>query len=605
MNYDSSCELDVFNVDSKCTCRHCAPRQGGNFALVAHSVRFLSSLGQKRRAGLEGSAGRLQSRDNHRSVVLRSNKRGIAPVRTTPRSIRLETSFLEEPQNHRWLLTTCIAGIACSVLIGGTLLGVFGENAAPPEAMASVQPGQVQEIPASNTQSVVDVANGNTTVSRAEVIPERELNGDWKYPVITQDELPYASNETAVLDAEIDAANSDKDNITEIAQTPPPEPTDETFKLAGNATLVDALLARGISKNAAEGLVASIDPILPRAMIKPGTEFTLTLDRQIDFYGRVVTFPVELSFKPGPKEKIVVEADEDGQFLASIDGKDDGARSQYAQVDHFRSRARVGSSLYATAKDNRIPDYIVSEFTRVFSYDVDFQRQIAASDSFEMFYGAPLSGSSSKRKVLHYAELNFDGKTKTYYRYTTADGQTDYFDETGKSASRALLKTPISGARLTSGFGMRRHPLLGYSKMHAGVDFGAPAGTPIRAAGAGIIKKAGRNGAYGISVVLKHTNKYESLYAHMSRLASGVREGDRVNQGQIIGYVGSTGRSTGPHLHYEVRVNSRPVNPTAIRAAGGRQLAGAELMKFRTLKQKVATLMQAAPSAVQVAQAGQ
>jgi murein DD-endopeptidase MepM/ murein hydrolase activator NlpD len=471
--------------------------------------------------------------------------------------------------------------------------------------MASVQPGQIQEIPQSNAQSITDVSAGKTIVARAEVIPERDLGGDWKYPEITQDELPYAaSNEPSVLDAVIDDGASDKDNVTEITQTPPPEPIDETFKLAKDQSLVDALRERGVSKSASEALVASIDPVLPRAMIKAGTEFTLTLDRQIDFYGREVTFPVELSFNPGPKEKIIVEADEDGQFLASIDGTD-ATRSQYAQVDHYKARSRIGSSLYATAKDNRIPDNIVSEFTRVFSYDVDFQRQIAASDSFEMFYGAPLSGSSSKRKVLHYAELNFDGKTKAYYRFTSSDGQTDYYDENGKSASRALLRTPISGARLTSGFGMRRHPLLGYSKMHAGVDFGAPTGTPIRAAGAGTVQKAGRNGSFGIAVVLKHTNKYETLYAHMSRLAPGISAGDRINQGQIIGYVGSTGRSTGPHLHYEVRVNNRPVNPTAVRAAGGRQLAGSELMKFRTLKQKVATLMQVAPSAVQVAQAGQ
>ncbi len=554
-------------------------------------------------SGLEGSAGKLHGRDNHKNGMLRTRSRSMIPAKSTPRPIRLETSFLEEPQHHRWLLTTCVAGIVCSVLIGGTVLGLFGENAAPPEAMASVQPGQVQEIPTSNPQAITNVGTSQTTVARAEVIPERDLNGDWKYPVITQDELPYNSTETAVLDAEMQAVENESENVTTISKTPPPEPIDETFKLAGDTSLVDVLIDRGVSKGAAEALVASIDPVLPHKMIKAGTEFTVTLDRQIDFYGREVTFPVELSFKPGPKETIVVETDEDGRFTASIDGKDDGVRSQYANIDHFRTRARIGSSLYATAKDNRVPDYIVSEFTRIFSYDVDFQRQIAASDSFEVFYGAPLSGSSSKRKVLHYAELNFDGKTKAYYRFTNSEGQTDYFDEDGHSASRALLKTPISGARLTSGFGMRRHPLLGYSKMHAGVDFGAPTGTPIRAAGSGVIETAGRHGTYGIAIVLRHTNKYETLYAHMSRLATGIADGTRVNQGQIIGYVGSTGRSTGPHLHYEVRINHRPVNPTAIRAAGGSQLAGADLQRFKQTKQKIATLMMNAPSAVQVAQA--
>jgi murein DD-endopeptidase MepM/ murein hydrolase activator NlpD len=576
--------------------------------LVAHSVRLVSRLGN--RLGIaddEGSAGQLQSRSKQRNsagrAVVRSQRH--MPVRSAPRPISLETSFLEEPPHHRWLLTTCIAGIACSLLVGGTILGLFGQNAVPPEAMASIQPGEAQVIQQQTSPVTSNPQTAATHVTKTEVLPEREFAGDWKYPEISEDDLPYDSQDTAVLDAEIQAVEDESENITTISKTPPPEPIDETFRLAKGGSLVRELTDRGISKAAAEALVASIDPILPQNMIKAGTLFELTLDRQIDFYGREVTFPVQISFKPGPSETIVVEADEDGRFDARIDGALDGGKSRYAQYNHFRSKARVGSSLYATAKDNRIPDYIVSEFTRVFSYDVDFQRQISASDSFEMFYGAPLSGSSSKRKVLHYAELNFDGKKKAYYRYTTEDGQTDYYDENGRSASRALLKTPISGARLTSGFGMRRHPLLGYSKMHAGVDFGAPAGTPIRAAGSGTIDLAGRHGAYGIAVVLKHNEKYKSLYAHMSKLAAGLRKGARINQGQIIGYVGSTGRSTGPHLHYEVRVNNRPVNPTAIKAAGGKQLASVDLKKFRANQQRVAAMMKQAPSAVQVAQAGQ
>ena len=338
-------------------------------------------------------------------------------------------------------------------------------------------------------------------------------------------------------------------------------------------------------------------------MMREGTRIDLTLDRQLDFYGREVTFPVELSFQPGPEETIKVEADEDGRFIAAIDGAKAGVRSQYAQFNHFRTASKVGSSLYGTAKDNKVPDYITAEFARIFSYDVDFQRQVKANDTFEVFYGNPLTGSSSKRKVLHYAKLTLDGQEKVYYRFTTADGQTDYYDEKGRGAQKSLLKTPVSGARLTSGFGMRRHPLLGYSKMHTGVDFGVPHGTPIRAAGSGVVEIAGRHGAYGITVEIRHNNKYETLYAHMSKLAAGIRRGAKVNQGQIIGYVGSTGRSTGPHLHYEVRMNNRPVNPTKIKAAGSKQLAGKELAKFKQLKQKVMAMMQQAPSSTQVAQA--
>jgi murein DD-endopeptidase MepM/ murein hydrolase activator NlpD len=236
---------------------------------------------------------------------------------------------------------------------------------------------------------------------------------------------------------------------------------------------------------------------------------------------------------------------------------------------------------------------------------VDFQRQVKPSDTFEVFYGNPLTGSSTKRKVLHYAQLTLNGVKKTYYRYVNADGQVDYIDENGKSASKALLKTPVSGARITSGFGMRIHPLLGYTKMHTGIDFGVPYGSPIRSAGAGVVEIAGRHGAYGVTVEIRHNAKFETLYAHMSKLADGMHEGSKVNQGQIIGYVGATGRATGPHLHYEVRIAGQPVNPNNVKATGGKQLAGKDLQKFNIYKQKVLALMANAPSATQVAQANQ
>ncbi|MFN0191089.1 MAG: M23 family metallopeptidase [Aestuariivirga sp.] len=506
--------------------------------------------------------------------------------------------FHEEPTHHRWLLTTCIAGIAGTLIIGSALLSIFGQNAVPNDAYASVSDEQF----AGNVQTTASLG-AMSSLKNGAIVPQRGLDGDNAYPEITSDFLPYGDGKTVVLDAEIQAVDNEPENITTIAKTPPPEPTDERFKVAKNRSLIAELVDRGVTREAAQALTAAMEPVFPAKMLKAGTEFELTLDRQQDFYGRDVTFPVELSFKPGPKETIVVEADEDGRFVARIEGKKEGATSQYAQVNQFRTKARVGSSLYGTAKDNRIPDYIVAELTRVFSYDVDFQRQVKSSDTFEVFYGNPLTGSSTKRKVLHYAQLNLNGQIKTYYRYTSADGQTDYYDDQGRSASKSLLKTPVSGVKLTSGFGMRRHPLLGYSKMHTGIDFGAPYGLPIRAAGSGTVEVAGRHGAYGITVKVQHNGKYETLYAHMSKLAAGIRQGKRVNQGQIIGYVGSTGRSTGPHLHYEVRVNDRPVNPMMIKSAGSKKLAGKDMQKFRSHKQRVVAMMKQAPSATQVAQA--
>lgn len=537
-----------------------------------------------------------------------------APVRSASRDSELNNPFEIEPVHHRWLLTTCAAGIAGSLLVGGAVLSIFGQNAAPRDAFAAVRKteqtaapllkgstteGQIEEVA---LKPYKELSAAYQPQGNEQIIPERDFTGDNLYPEITADELPYGDGKTIVLDAEIRAAEPESANLTTITKTPPAEPIDETFKLAKGRTLTDELVDRGVTKEAAQALVAAVEPVFPAKMMKPGTEFELTLDRQQDFYGRDVTFPVEISFKPGPNETIKIEADEDGRFVASIAGAKGLTKSQYAQYNHFRTKTLVGPSLYSTAKDNKIPDYIVAEMTRVFAYDVDFQRQVKASDSFEVFYGNPLTGSSSKRKVLHFAQLTLSGKTRTLFRYTTADGQTDYFDESGRSATKSLLKTPVSGARLTSGFGMRIHPLLGYSKMHTGVDFGAPYGTPIRAAGAGMIELAGRSGAYGIAIKIQHSGNYETFYAHMSKLAAGIRPGMKVNQGQIIGYVGATGRVTGPHLHYEVRVNGGAVNPTRIKAAGGKQLAGKELTRFKQLKQRVLAMMQTAPSALQVAQ---
>ena len=504
----------------------------------------------------------------------------------------LDTSFLDEPNHHRWLLTSCIAGVVGTLVVGGAVLGLFGHNASLPNATAAVQ-----------KQKGLKDANNPATA----VIAERDLKGGYSYPKITSGELPYGSAKTTVLDAEIASVANEGENITTITKTPPPEPVDESFELSKGSSIVAELTNRGVPKAAAQALVAAIDPVLPISTIKAGTKFDVTFDRQIDFYGREVTFPVELTFQSSSKETVTVESDEDGQFTAQIDGGEtNGVKiAEASKVSQFRTVAQIGASLYSTAKDNKIPDYIVSEFTHVFSYDVDFQRQVAASDTFEVFYGNPFTGTSAKRKVLHYAKLTTDGVTKTYYRFTASDDQTDYFDENGRSAARSLLKTPVSGARLTSGFGMRVHPLLGYSKMHTGVDFGAPSGTPIHAGGDGIVEVAGRHGGYGNVIEIKHNEKYKTMYAHMRGFAEGIRQGVHVNQGQVIGYVGSTGQSTGPHLHYEVRVDDEPVNPTTIRANGGKQLSGKDLIAFKVNKDKVIALMKDAPSAGQVAQANQ
>jgi hypothetical protein len=328
----------------------------------------------------------------------------------------------------------------------------------------------------------------------------------------------------------------------------------------------------------------------------------VTLDREQDFYGNEIIAPVRVAFTPPGGEELVVESDDDGRYIATIDGKQAKPQQIASDAPHLRAVARVSSSVYAAARDNGVPAYIINAAMKVLGHGIDLQRQIHAGDTIDLFYGVPLTGSSTKRKVLHYAKLRSSGKDHIYYRFTDSNGKTAYYDERGEGTDKSLMATPISGVRITSGFGMRRHPLLGYNKLHTGIDFGAARGTPIKAAGDGVVTHAGWRGAYGRTVVIKHSGKYSTLYAHMSKTAK-LKSGDKVRQGQVIGYVGTTGRSTGPHLHYEIRKNDRPVNPSRVKFATKSRLAGADLKAFKRQINRLQAMMDTAPSSVQIAQA--
>jgi murein DD-endopeptidase MepM/ murein hydrolase activator NlpD len=520
-----------------------------------------------------------------------------------------EDPFEEEPQHARWLLTTCIAAAAGTVLVGGTLVGLFNNHSGTSTARASLQSSALWPalVPgkANLAAEVTENAPGEPIADQF-VHQTSAPAGNTNYAGVSSDGLSLHTPtviEGAYRMAAL-APSAPPSNMTVIAKTPPPDPVDETITLEQGQSLTDKLVALGATRAAARALAEAVEPVFPTSLIKPGQTFIVTLDKQPDFYGNDVIYPVRLSFSPGPQEEIVVEADLDGTFAARLQGGTEDGRSRYASSPHYLAKGKIESSLYGTATEEGVPAYIIAEMMQVFSFDVDFQRQIHPGDRFEAFYGDPLSGSSTKRNVLHYATLNLSGKTKTYYRFTTPDdGVTAYYDETGQSANKFLMRTPVSGARMTSSYGMRKHPLLGYTRMHSGVDFGLPTGSPIKAAGSGTVTQAGRSGGYGITVRLKHQKGYETLYAHMSRIASGIKPGTRVNQGQVIGYVGATGQATGPHLHYEIRVKGKPVNPMEVKAAGGRQLSGDMLAAFENHKQKLVAMMRTAPASTQLAQA--
>ncbi len=248
-------------------------------------------------------------------------------------------------------------------------------------------------------------------------------------------------------------------------------------------------------------------------------------------------------------------------------------------------------SLYKSASNQKIPAGIIVEFARIYGFQVDFQRDVRKRDSFQIMYEVFLD---DKKKVIEtgnilYANLKLSGEDNSLYYFDSKNNE-GHYDKSGKSVQKALMKTPINGARLSSPFGMRKHPIDGFNKMHRGTDFAAPMGTPIMASGNGVIKKAGWCGGGGNCVVIKHNSTYQTVYAHMSKFAKGIRKGTRVKQGQTIGYVGSTGKSTGPHLHYEVIVNGKKINSQTLKLPSGKILKGDERKIFETKRIKLDVL---------------
>ena len=223
---------------------------------------------------------------------------------------------------------------------------------------------------------------------------------------------------------------------------------------------------------------------------------------------------------------------------------------------------KITQNLYKTAIDLNVQPNVIIEFARIYGFQVDFQRDIRKNDNFQIMYEVfeDDDGKIFETGNIIFADLKLSGKNNALY-YFEKKGSEGHYDENGKSVEKALMKTPINGARLSSAFGMRKHPIDGFNKMHRGTDFAAPKGTPIMASGNGIIKKVGWCGGGGNCIKIRHNSTYETIYAHMSKFARGIKIGVRVKQGQTIGYVGSTGKSTGPHLHYEVRKNDNPLNP--------------------------------------------
>ena len=248
----------------------------------------------------------------------------------------------------------------------------------------------------------------------------------------------------------------------------------------------------------------------------------------------------------------------------------------------------INDSLYSAAVKAGIEPSVIVEFARIFGFEVDFQRDIRKNDTFEIYYEKMLDERKNIIETgnIFYVSLNVNGKKLILYNFNDGSGN-EFYESNGKSIIRALMKTPINGARLSSSFGLRKHPILGYNLVHQGTDFAAKTGTPVMASGNGVVEFAGTNGAYGKYIRIRHNSTYKTAYAHLNGYAKGVRKGQRVSQGQIIGYVGSTGRSTGPHLHYEVLVNGKRVNSQKLKLPSGKNLSKDKMSAFTQLVDKI------------------
>ena len=359
------------------------------------------------------------------------------------------------------------------------------------------------------------------------------------------------------------------------------------YEVKGGQTLMAILSSEGVKRtNAYQSIKALRKNFDPRDLQK-GTNIHLYFkelegDKKI-FDG------FELKFSAS--QSILVRPDANQIFLPQ-------QVNRSLTVTNLRINGKIRSSLYVDAKKSGLAPEVIVEAIRLFSWDVDFQRDIHPGDSYDILVSRRYlpDGTFVEWGDIKSAGLTLKGVTKRIYRFKNNKGEIEYFNKRGVSTQKTLMKTPIDGARLSSRYGRRKHPILRYTKIHRGIDFAAPIGTPIYAAGNGKVVFVGRKGAYGKYIRIRHNSRYSTAYAHLSRYRKGIRRGKRVKQGQIIGYVGSTGRSTGPHLHYEVLVMGKQINPLKMKLPPGRKLKGNELVSFKRTRNEIDLLIKQLPS---------
>ena len=355
-------------------------------------------------------------------------------------------------------------------------------------------------------------------------------------------------------------------------------PNKKIIKVVAGDSLQKILLKEKISKEEVNKIYQKIKGIIDLTKIRQGQTITIVFRTKQN--------------KPSIS-RITFQVDELSTayiyYRDKVDDYEVRLNQKNLEKVNFLAKGVIVNSLFASAQKIDVDAEIIVEFARIFGFEIDFQRDIRKNDEFQIFYERfeDDEGENFKNGNILFAYLKNSGREIKLYRYKDSKNNIGYFTPDGKSIEKALMKTPINGARLSSGFGFRKHPILGYNKLHQGTDFAARRGTPVMASGSGTVERASWFGAYGKYVRIRHNSTYKTAYAHLSKFGRNIKAGKKVRQGQIIGYVGSTGRSTGPHLHYEVLVNNKRINSQRLKLPSGKKLSKNEMGNFNLEKQRI------------------
>ncbi len=476
------------------------------------------------------------------------------------------------PVRHRYVLTRqntlrvryvalpCV-GFGVLMLMAGTMLsGALTTNAA--HQIAGVDPVVLGPAVIETAQNDAD-ADDQSLFARA---------------ALSQKRLKRSMDDVDAADAErlamIDPA-AGQPTLQLPREEKPAGPQEKSVKIGSGDTLTGVLNRAGLSNNEAYEVVQAVKAHVDPRNLKPGQVLNIKMDPVADKESGYQFASLNMAVDQ-LRTVSVARGEAEKGYEAKVQ-----ERAMKTQL--YAQETEVQNSLFGSAAKAGIPSSVVAEAIRVYSWQIDFQRDIRQGDKLKVMYEQHETEDGVRIKTgnLIYAQLTLEGVEIPIYRHEMKDGRVDYFQGNGKSIRKTLMKTPIDGARVSSGYGMRRHPIQGYNKMHKGIDFAASTGTPIYAAGDGTVQRAGRFSGYGNYIRIRHNGQISTAYAHMSRISKDVTVGQRVRQGQVIGYVGTTGNSTGPHLHYEVLVNGVQADPRGVNLPTGEILEGEQLRVFQ------------------------